>query len=321
MEKQFKVKNILNYKDINIETIIPQSHISIQTDSQLIQFDEVETLNDDKIEILPGSFLLNATSNGIHLESMQLMQRDLLLEISNTANIMYQANSFFNNLQIYEQIKQPKKRGVLLYSEPGMGKSATIEAFCYEMSQKDSGAVIINWPTSSIDAEDLYTFFTINSFYNDKCTCLILIVEDIGGTATDDMHPHSSSALLNLLDGQGQVFQLPTFIVATTNHPHTLLKSLADRPGRFDLMLELEKLTALERCKLVSFFAKRSLTSSEIKCLEKKDLDNFSVAHLKEIVIRSLIHDKTFDVVINEILAHTKKFKKQFSKSNSDLGL
>jgi ATP-dependent 26S proteasome regulatory subunit len=115
-----------------------------------------------------------------------------------------------------------------------------------------------------------------------------------------------------LLDGVGVTFRLPTFIVATTNHPENLLESLADRPGRFDLMLALAPPTHSEKIELLGFISKRALTDEEKECVGMKGSEDFSIAHLEEIAVRSLLHDKSYKQVVTELVEHTKKYKKNF---------
>src|SRR5690606_31658097 len=156
--------------------------------------------------------------------------------------IFKEARTFFSRLHVYEKLNRPKKRSVLLYSAPGMGKTSAIEKFCHDAINEDAGTVVLVWPTSEIEPDSVARFLSQSSEYNDKCTRLILIIEDIGGGEREGSHSRSgvTSGLLNLLDGVGLTFRLPTFIIATTNHPENLLSSLANRPGRFDLMAELQ---------------------------------------------------------------------------------
>jgi ATP-dependent 26S proteasome regulatory subunit len=203
-----------------------------------------------------------------------------------------------------------------------MGKTSAIEKFCADAIAEDAGTVVLIWPTSDIEADSLVRFLTARSEYAADCTRLILIIEDIGGGERDGDGGRSGvdSGLLNLLDGIGVTFKLPTFIVATTNHPENLLESLADRPGRFDLMLELNPPTKEERTELLKFISRRDLTADEIEAIQHKGTDNFSIAHLEEIPVRAELHDKTYVQVIKELVAHSERFKKNFEKKAS-LGL
>jgi len=108
--------------------------------------------------------------------------------------------------------------------------------------------------------------------------------------------------------------------VATTNHPENLLESLADRPGRFDLMLQLNPPTHKEKIDLLTFISKRELTDEEKEAIGSKGTEDFSIAHLEEIAVRALLHDKTYPAVIKELVDHSKRYKKAFEKDRA-LGL
>lgn len=299
------------------ETVeVPESDLLIQDKDLLVQFRYVKPEEDKKYEIKPGTFILSSSMSGIELSKIELKKRTLLETINNTKSIMHEAKTFFSKLHIYEQENRPKKRGILLYSSPGLGKSSAIEKVCMDLLAEDPGTCVVIWPTSDIDAEDLNNFLSNQSEYADNCTRMVLIMEDIGGGESDEFRGRNpvSSGLLNILDGIGVVFKLPTLIIATTNHPEQLLESLADRPGRFDLYQELLPPSAAEKILLMEFISKRNLTEDEKTAITKKGTEAFSIAHLEEVRIRSLLHDKSYGTVVDELINHTKIFKKDFSK-------
>jgi len=263
-----------------------------------------------------------ASTGGLEMAKIEIRTRDLLDTIDNTSKIIKEARMFFKKLHIYEKRKRPKKRGVLLYSKPGMGKSSAISKFCLDFVKEDPGTVIISWPTSDIEPEQVARFLSAQSVYTKECTRLVLIIEDIGGGEREGQHERQgvSSGLLNLLDGVDVTFKLPTFIVATTNHPENLLEALADRPGRFDLMIELMPPSLDERLKLLAFIASRDLTKVEKDALATKGAELFSIAHLEEIVDRAELHDKTFPQVIKELIDHKKRFEQDFANKNQKMG-
>jgi ATP-dependent 26S proteasome regulatory subunit len=278
---------------------------------------------DKKYEIKPGIYTLMETEVGLITSKVELKKRGLLESIDNTKQIIREARTFFNKLHVYEQLGRPKKRGVLLYSRPGMGKTSAIEKFCCDAVAEDAGTVVIIWPTSDIEADSVCRFLSTRSEYTAECTRLILIIEDIGGGERDSEHGRAAvdSGLLNLLDGVGVTFRLPTFIVATTNHPENLLESLADRPGRFDLMLALLPPTHEEKKQLLKFISKRELTEEEQECIGMKGSEDFSIAHLEEVAVRSLLHDKSYKQVVEELIEHSKKYKKNFEEKKAAFGI
>lgn len=319
-EGKFTVKKITKFADLTEGQIIdmPESDLCFQNEDSIIQMTYVKPEDDRKYEIKPGVYTLQETSMGIQTVKMELKPRTLLTSIDNTSKIIKEAKTFFSKLDVYERLGRPKKRGVLLYSKPGMGKTSAIEKFCQDFAAEDPGTVVMVWPTSDIEADSICRFLSTKSEYV-GCTRLVLIIEDIGGGERDGSSGPSAvdSGLLNFLDGVGMTFRLPTFIVATTNHPENLLQSLADRPGRFDLMIQLEAPSNKEKQELLEFISKRELTAEEKACVIGKGTENFSIAHLEEIAVRALLHDKSYVEVVAELVNHSKKFKKNFEESRS----
>lgn len=295
---------------------IPESDLAIQNDKFIMQFKYERPEEERRYEVKPGTYMLVETPGGVQCAKTEMTNEPLLETIDNTSRIVAEARKFFSRLHVYEKRNRTKKRGVLLYSKPGMGKTQAIKKFCRDLCKEDPGTVVFIWPTSSIEADSIIRFLNHQSVFI-ECTRLVLIVEDIGGGEREGRHERTAvdSGLLDLLDGQGVTFRLPTFIVATTNHPENLLASLADRPGRFDLLLELAAPNLKERIALVEFIAQRDLVADEKEALNQKGVEEFSIAHLGEIVIRADLDDKTYSQVITELLEHSKKFKRGFENS------
>jgi SpoVK/Ycf46/Vps4 family AAA+-type ATPase len=302
-------------------TEMPESDLCFQNESSIVQFKYEKPEVEEKFIIEPGTYSLQETNVGVRPVKMELRKRDLLETIDNTSRIMKEAKTFFSRLHVYEEVNRPKKRATLLYSRPGLGKTSAITKLCHDFIKEDPGTVVFNWPTSDVGADAVNRFLSGASEYAKEATRLILIIEDIGGGERDDgCRDGVPSGLLNLLDGVDVVFKLPTFILATTNHPETLLESLADRPGRFDLMLELLPPTTDEKCALLEFLTKRKATDEERAALGQKGAENFSIAHIEEIVIRGKLHDKSVPEVVKEMIDHSKKYQRGFEKEKGGLG-
>jgi SpoVK/Ycf46/Vps4 family AAA+-type ATPase len=324
-EGKFILKKKTSFKGManGTENELPESDLCFQDGEFVYQYKFEKPEDERQYEIEPGTFVLTDTAVGLQLKKMEFKKRNLLETVSNTAKIMAEAKKFFTRLHVYDKLQRPKKRGVLLYSNPGMGKTSAIEAVCFSLIEEDPGTVVMVWPTSEIEADKIVKLLTTNSKYTAECTRMVLIIEDIGG-GESERHRSSGgvdSGLLNLLDGVGVVFRLPTFIIATTNHPESLLASLADRPGRFVLILKLQPPGHDEKVKLMEFICKRELTDEEKNCLGGKGTENFSVAHLEEIAVRAELDDKTHAQVIKEIVSHQELFKRDFEERDKRMGL
>jgi SpoVK/Ycf46/Vps4 family AAA+-type ATPase len=325
-EGKFVLKGKFSLEDIEQGAVkeIPESDLAFQTATHVIQYEYVDEEDDkEKFTIKPGVFTLEQTNFGVRPKKIELKTHNLLETATNTQLIEREAKIFFNKLEIYEKYKKDPRRSILLYSQPGMGKSSTIAKISQDFIKEDPGTVVIFWDTSDIRPSSVGKFFSTGSKFSKKCTRMIFVMEDIGGGNMEGYHgPKSAdSGLLELLDGAGVSFRKPTFIIATTNTPESLLKSLADRPGRFDQMFELEGPNAKERVALAEHIAGRKLSDDEKNALENKEASGFSIAHINEIVIRSELHDKTFGQVIKEMKDHKRKIEAAFAKVQNKMGL
>lgn len=310
----FVLKSKVKFKEIKEGHEIPESDLCFQDDKHIFQYEYVENKEESTLDVEPGVFKLVNQMHKAIPQKMELRTNDIKKDITNSKRIYDEANVFFNNLDVYEELGETKARKILLFSDPGMGKTATITDFCHNAVKEDPGTVVIIWPTSTVESHDVLEFLSKNAEYTDQCTRLILVMEDIGGGEREGDRGSRSvdSSLLDILDGIGVTFKLPTLMIATTNYPQNLLSALADRPGRFDLMMKLNPPTADERVKILEFIAKRELNDEEKKCVKSKDIDDFSIAHLKEALIRSRLHKKHLCDTIKELIEHKKNFKQAY---------
>jgi SpoVK/Ycf46/Vps4 family AAA+-type ATPase len=324
-EGKFILKKKTSFKDMaaGLENEMPESDLCFQDGEHVYQYKFEKPEDERSFEIEPGTYVFTKTMSGLGLRKIEMKKRNLLETVTNTSRIMAEAKKFFSRLHVYEKLGRIKKRGVLLYSNPGMGKTSAIEKVCTDLIAEDPGTVVVVWPTSEIEADEIAKLLSTNSKYADSVTRMVLIIEDIGGGERDRHHSDSAvdSGMLNLLDGVGVVFDKPTFIIATTNHPQSLLASLADRPGRFDLMMKLNAPSHEEKIALMTFISKRDLNDEEKACLGLKGTEEFSVAHLEEIAVRAELDDKTYSQVVKEIVDHQALFKRDFEPRDKRMGM
>ena len=318
---KFKCIQKTHFGDIEVGTEVSESDLCFQDDNHIFQFKYEEPKEKHKEIIKAGIFSLEERNGSIFTKKTDIRNRNLLTSVNNTKSITDEANIFFNNLDVYDKLGEPKSRKILLYSDPGMGKTATITQYCQDALVKDPGTVVLIWPTSQIEAHDVSEFLSKNSIYDKKCTRLILVMEDIGGGEREGNGGARSvdSAMLDLLDGIQVTFKLPTLIIATTNYPQNLLSALADRPGRFDLIMQLRPPSYQEQIDLIEFISKEKLSDEDKKAFKVNDAATFSIAHLKEIVIRSMLHKQSIADTVKEIIAHRDRFSKGFEDKN-DVG-
>lgn len=326
----FVIKKVTKIKDLpgmaethKDKIVLPESDLCIQDDEHIVQLDYK---NDDNVRrnvvIKPGTYNLVNSSHGVDIVSVQLQARKILESAINTKKILDEVDLFFSSLDIYKELEQPEKRSICLHSPPGCGKTSAIVKAVEKLIISDKGTVVLVWPTSEVEADDLSEFLTLDSEYSADATKVILIVEDIGGQEKDeDGQDRVDSGLLNLLDGVNVAFKKPTFIIATTNYPDRLLTVLADRPGRFDQFIKLEPPTYDERCILVEFIAKRALSDEDKVALKMPGCETMSIAHLNEAVVRSRLRKITIKESLLQLIEHTSHFKKGFKDRGDRMGI
>jgi len=148
---------------------------------------------------------------------------------------------FKNCTYLYEKYGLPNKLGVLLYGEPGTGKSTTIQVIA-SFLQKNVYSVDL----SSVETnEELQMIF---DEINNSLGGGIIVFEDIDAM-TSVVHNRENNNVtkgakftldyfLNLL--QGSLTRDGTIFIATTNHIEKLDPAFY-RVGRFDVNIEMKK--------------------------------------------------------------------------------
>lgn len=317
--KKIKTTKLSDLLETTENFELPESDLTIQTNDAIHQFEYIDEENKRAMYVIkPGCFNIEDTSLGTQLVKFQLREYNLLKSIINTKAILDESNKFFNKLDIYKFLKKDPKRAILLCSPPGVGKTAAINEVCRTLLLHDEGTCVVTWDTAGIRARSVNSFFLNKSRFSEKVNRLIFIIEDIsGGTTEDDYSAKGiNTSLLNLLDGVGSPFKgVPTFIIATTNNPEREVGALIDRPGRFDKVIELKTPNEQESLELLEFIKKDKLTEDDIKAAKLASKNEFSIAHLQEMVVRALLDDISILEATEQLIIHKKRFKNAFQET------
>ncbi len=301
---------------MNINDKISESDFaSITPDGTFVQLEYIEgELEREPFDVKPGIWSIQKTSKGLVLLPTSFVSDKILDSFINTKNITDKIDCFFNKIPIYKELGfEVAKRAALLYGPAGTGKSTSITVVANKYSSDLKTAVIV-WQTDKFEAFEVKDF--IKSFRYVGVEKIILIVEDIGGVEIDQVRMKSDSSLLSLLDNQEKTFTIPTFILATTNYPENFMGNLMNRPNRFDDKIEVGYPTKDQRSKLLEFFGKTDVTSESMLAIEDNKCKEFSPAHIREVVIRSKLYDRSMESVIKEMCEEIKTYNESFQKRN-----
>ena len=320
----FKFSKATNLNNLKENDILPESDFSIMTpDGMFNQFEYVwdRSQEDHSYQVLPGIFAIAAENMKIVLKKTSFTKQRILEENVSTAEITKKINTFFSKIDVYKKYGMDPKRAMLLYGPAGTGKTLVISKVCEEYVAANNTLVVL-WPSDKFEARDVKAFLKTFDYVTNKVERLILVIEDLGGVENaDGPRRYSESSLLSLLDNAESTFKIPTMILATTNHPEKFLENLTDRPQRFDDVIEVKPPTGEFRAKFLEFFSQGEASEAAKEMIKEKKFDNLSVAHIKEVVIRSAIYDITIEESIGQIAAQSANAKKGFAKGLGKMGM
>jgi Cdc6-like AAA superfamily ATPase len=227
-------------------------------------------------------------------------------------SILNDIKIFWKKRETYKEYNFVHKRGILLYGDPGCGKSGIIQLCVKDLIENENGIVV-----NIKEDEDFKAFVdfvpTIRSIEPDRA--LIVILEDIDSLAGEDRY--STTKLLNILDGVKQIENV--VYIATTNYPEKLQERITNRPSRFDRRYEVQMPSADIR----EAYIKNKLTDEDLKNINLgewvESTDGMSLSHLKELVISVIVMGKDFQESLDTLNSMGEK-PKVTSKKKSKLG-
>lgn len=198
---------------------------------------------------------------------------DLILPSSLRQRLEGEVSGFFSEKArgLYQQLNVPYRRGVLLHGPPGNGKTSIIRVIG---AVNPSIPVLVLRPAANFDDDD---FHAVTARWIEQAPS-ILVIEDL-----DWLLPRLSvSTFLNVLDGIDSGRHGGLLLVATTNHVERLDPAVNNRPGRFDVVIEVPSPSAPMRLE----FLQRKLTDASPAVAQKvaDQTEGLSFAHLREIV-------------------------------------
>lgn len=316
----FIVKKVMKIDDLKEGVEVSTSDYLITTEDKFIQMEYIyQKREKHTVPIEPGVFTAQYTQSGLKLFEASLKNDDLLDEFDNTKEISDKIDCFMRNKHIYKELgRKDVRRNILLYGPPGTGKTSSISKVVNKYLEQGDTAVLI-WKTDVVEPDDIKTL--VGNFEYKGVKNLIFLAEDIGGVEAEDARINSKSSLLSLLDNQDNTFTIPTVIIATTNFPQMFLENIANRPQRFDDKIKVGYPTPEMRRKLFEFFGKERVNESDLDYVEKTKFDNFTPAHIQEIIIRSVLYEMSIKEVMDGMLKEIELYSKGYDENKRDIGI
>jgi ATPase family associated with various cellular activities (AAA) len=223
-------------------------------------------------------------------------RESVVLKEGQMDRILGHLNTFLSNKEAYEHADLPFRTGILLYGDPGSGKSSTALAIANELRMN---VYIIN--LSSLHSDE-----TLGDCFSNVPPNSIIILEDIDiahavkDRDDDEQSGVTMSGMLNVLDG----FQSPPGVITimTTNRKDVLDPAII-RPGRVDLQEHLDCLDYFQLQGLCKYFTgtvpfelphitpEHGITSADVMGVIRKHLPDFENAG--EDIVKFVTEKKT----------------------------
>lgn len=247
-------------------------------------------------DILPSGLYkpMYNTAIGYYLEK-QIIDTDELIILPDTSSeeVLEEIKTFWTLKEKFKEGGFVHKRGILLWGDPGSGKTSTIQLLLKSIIEDYNGiAVFAGNP--NITSNCLQMIRRI-----EPVRPMIVVFEDFETM----IQQWGEAEYLALLDGESQVSNV--VFIATTNYPERLDKRFVDRPSRFDT-IKLIPMPGADARRVYLQTKEPTLKGEE---LEKwvKECKGFSVAHLKEMIISVRYYGNEFKEVFKRLKLMNKR--------------
>ena len=248
-------------------------------------------------------------------------------------------NIFEKNPEFYINKGLPRHLGILLYGQPGLGKTAIIKCIANETKRHIINVNFKNIKTISqfrnlFSHNDISTVSDINNGVFKKITIpmekRLYVLEEIDAisdivkqrTSVNDKEYCDEELTLGeiLTELDGTLEKPGRMIIITSNHPENIDSALL-RPGRIDLIVKFEKIDKEETIEMIEKFLDIKIEKEYYNSIPSKKI---SFAELQQILLKYIDTEKTkieTKLIIEEInnFKSTKEIFLDYTKKNNEI--
>jgi len=201
--------------------------------------------------------------------------------------ILKEASKFWASEAQYKHHNLLYKRGLILWGEPGGGKTIAIKLLMSELVKQD-GVVIVAQSIPLL----ILCLKAIRRIEPNRN--IIVVLEDID----EIINFNGESVVLSMLDGESSIANI--LCIASTNYPERLGARIINRPSRFDRRIYVGMPSPEARRVYLERATNNGLTDEQLTTWVA-DSNKMSVAHLRELVAAVYCLDQPYDEVIKRL--------------------
>jgi len=256
----------------------------------------------------PGHYTIKDSPRGIYF-SLEKVDTDKLLILPDSASseVLDNIRKFWGSEEKYRRLGFLWKRGIIMWGPPGSGKTCTVQLISQEIVSQGGIVLYVTVPS-------LATFGLSLARKIEPKRPIAAVIEDIDAVARCN-----EAELLALLDGENQVDNI--VFIATTNYPERLDARIVNRPSRFDVVRKIPMPSPEAREFYLRSVHPRFIVLADggsSDDLERwiEDTNEFSIAHIKELIVATEVYGSDYEETLKRLRAMTEKksHSKDFEK-------
>lgn len=194
---------------------------------------------------------------------------DKVIGYETIKNELLQICDMFRNRGIYEELGAKLPQGILLYGDPGLGKTLIAKSFIEESGLK---AYIVRRNKGDDDFIDHITFIFHKAKENAPC---IIFLDDMDKFANEDGDHSNAEEYVAVQSGIDEVKNCDVFILATVNEMYKLPRSLV-RSGRFDRKIEFQGPTNKDAREIIEHYLSNKKVSKNVNMDDLSKMMSYS---------------------------------------------
>lgn len=197
---------------------------------------------------------------------------------------LYQVIDIFKNKEKYVKMGAKLPNGLLIYGEPGLGKTMLAKAVIEECNVKTY--YINNTLFKNELIKQINTSF-LNASKDEKA---IVFLDDMDKYCEENEECYDSRVFVSIQTNIDSVKDKDVLVIATVNNAKKLPESLV-RSGRFDRQINVERPSNQDAAKIIKYYLKDKNVSDNLNLEDVSRMINYkSCADLEKIINESSIY-------------------------------